>query len=90
MLPGPHNNTYNNSVVWEKFTIRCFHVKIAHGKTLSPLGDPTKNFNNKLFLRLKPYSLTLCIITQSCTAITCTTLVHRHRLWGISAYQVTV
>ena len=69
----------DSTLVWEKFTIGYFHVKIVCGKIVSFLGHPMNSFNNTL-LRLKLCSLSLCIIILNLTK----------PLWSISAYCLTV
>ena len=36
------------TLVWERFTVEYFHVKILHGEIFLFLGHPTKIFNNEL------------------------------------------
>ena len=61
------------TVVWEKFTIEYFCVKIIYGKIVSSLGVSDEKFLNQVhawFLKIEPVRIVcLCVCVSVCVCV---------------------
>ena len=51
--PGMCQPVDGSTVVWEKFTVEYFHVKIVRGKIFSSLGVFDENFLTTKYFKVK-------------------------------------
>ena len=71
---------YEATVVWEKFLIAYFHVKIVHGKTFLPLGISDEKFLTTNYFKVKLFCVAHKLMhnyTQTCIALMC--ILHKHK-----------